>query len=80
MITTLIILAVICTLSLGFVLVIPSFAATKAFMSFLPVDIRKRLCTVPEIMDSLSDLVSGRYDVPAKAMAEKNRHENGIEQ
>jgi hypothetical protein len=31
-------------------------------------------------MESLSDLVSGRYDVPAKAMAEKIRHENGIEQ
>ena len=41
MITTLTVLAVICTLSLGFILVIPSFAATKAFMSFLPVDIRE---------------------------------------
>ena len=37
MITTLIVLAVICALSLGFILVIPSFAATKAFMSFYPV-------------------------------------------
>ena len=41
MITTLIILAAICALSLGFILVIPSFAATKVFMSFLPADIRE---------------------------------------
>lgn len=41
MITTLIVLAVICALSLGFILIIPSFAATKAFMSFLPEDVRE---------------------------------------
>lgn len=41
MITTLIVLAAICALSLGFILVIPSFAATKVFISFLPADIRE---------------------------------------
>ncbi len=41
MITTMAVLAVICILSLGFILVIPSFAATKVFMSFLPEDIRE---------------------------------------
>ena len=41
MITTLIVLVAICILSLGFILVIPSFAATKVFMRFLPEDIRE---------------------------------------
>ena len=41
MITTMTVLAVICILSLGFILVIPSFAATRVFMSFLPEDIRE---------------------------------------
>ena len=45
-----------------------------------PLYIRKRLCNVPEIRKALSDLLSGRYDVPAKAVAEKIRQENGIEQ
>ncbi len=41
MITTLFVLAVICALSLGFILVIPPLAATKVFMGFLPGDIRE---------------------------------------
>ena len=41
MITTLIVLAVVCLLSLIFILVIPPFAPTKLFMRFLPQDIRE---------------------------------------
>ena len=41
MITTLIVLAGICVLSLVFILIIPSFAKTKLFMQFLPEDIRE---------------------------------------
>ena len=41
MITTLVALAVICALSLAFILVIPPFASTKLFMSFLPRDVRE---------------------------------------
>ena len=41
MITTLIALATVCLLSLAFILVIPHFAATRVFMSFLPRDIRE---------------------------------------
>jgi len=41
MITTLIVLAGICVLSLVFILAIPSFAKTKLFMFFLPEDIRE---------------------------------------
>ena len=41
MITTLIVLAGICLLSLAFILTIPSFAKTKLFMKFLPEDIRE---------------------------------------
>jgi len=41
MITTLIILVAVCALSLGFILIIPYFASAKAFMSFLPQDIRE---------------------------------------
>ncbi len=40
MITTLIVLAGICALSLAFILVIPYLASTKAFMLFLPEEIR----------------------------------------
>ena len=41
MITTLTVLAGICMLSLMFVLIIPPYAKTKVFMSFLPGDIRE---------------------------------------
>ena len=41
MITTLIILVAVCALSLVFILIIPYYASTKAFMSFLPQDIRE---------------------------------------
>lgn len=41
MITTLIILVAVCALSLIFILIIPYYASTKAFMSFLPQDIRE---------------------------------------
>ena len=41
MITTLIILVAVCALSLVFILIIPCFASTKAFMSFLPQEIRE---------------------------------------
>ena len=45
-----------------------------------PLYIRKRLCTVQEIREALADLLSGRYDAPAKDAAGKIRQENGIEQ
>lgn len=45
-----------------------------------PLYIRKRLCTVQEIREALADLLSGRYNAPTKAVAEKIRQENGIEQ
>lgn len=45
-----------------------------------PLYIRKRLCTVQEIREALADLLSGRYDAPAKVVAGKIRQENGIEQ
>ena len=41
MITTLIVLAYVCALSLFFIVVIPPLAPTKLFMSFLPGDIRE---------------------------------------
>ncbi|MBR3431269.1 MAG: hypothetical protein IKG87_14350 [Clostridia bacterium] len=41
MVTTLIVLAGICLLSLVFILAIPPFAKTKLFMKFLPEDIRE---------------------------------------
>ncbi len=41
MITTLAALAIVCLLSLAFILIIPHFAATKVLMSFLPQDIRE---------------------------------------
>ena len=40
MITTLLVLTVVCLLSLAFILVIPPFAPVKLFMRFLPRDIR----------------------------------------
>lgn len=48
MITTLIILAGICMLSLVFILIIPPFARTKVFMSFLPGDIREAAANHPD--------------------------------
>ncbi len=45
-----------------------------------PLYIRKRLCTVQEIREALADLLSGRYDAPAKDVAGKIRQENGIVQ
>ncbi len=41
MITTLTVVAAVCTMSLVLILVIPYFASTKAFMRFLPEDIRE---------------------------------------
>ena len=41
MITTLAVLAIVCLLSLAFILIIPYFAATKAIVRFLPQDIRE---------------------------------------
>ena len=41
MITTLTVLAVVCILSLAFILVIPPFASAKLFTRFLPQDIRE---------------------------------------
>ena len=41
MITTLAVLAIVCLLSLAFILVIPYFAATKAIVQFLPQDIQE---------------------------------------
>ena len=41
MFTTLAALAMVCLLSLAFILVIPHFAATKVLMRFLPQDIRE---------------------------------------
>ena len=40
MVTTLIVLTVVCLLSLVYILVIPSFASTKLFMRFLPQEIQ----------------------------------------
>ena len=48
MITTLSALAAVCLLSLAFILIIPRFAATKAFMSFLPRDIREAAKAHPD--------------------------------
>ena len=48
MITTLSALAAVCLLSLAFILIIPHFAATKAFMSFLPRDIREAAKAHPD--------------------------------
>lgn len=43
-----------------------------------PLYIRKRLCTVDEIVDSLRALVSGRYDLTAKTISELIVRENGV--
>ncbi|MBR3743414.1 MAG: hypothetical protein IKN04_23640 [Clostridia bacterium] len=48
MITTLAALAAVCLLSLAFILVIPHFASTRAFMSFLPRDIREAAKAHPD--------------------------------
>ena len=41
MITTILVLAAICALSLIYILVIPPFAKTRLFMRFLPEDVRE---------------------------------------
>ena len=43
-----------------------------------PLYIRKRLCTVPEIREALTDLVSGKYDASAKMISERIKRENGV--
>ncbi len=48
MITTLAALVTVYILSLAFILVIPRFAATKVFMSFLPRDIREAAKAHPD--------------------------------
>lgn len=48
MITTLIVLAGICVLSLVFILIIPFFAKTDLFMKFLPEDIREAARNHPD--------------------------------
>ena len=48
MITTLIVLAYVCALSLFFILVIPPLASTKLFMRFLPADIREAAKAHPD--------------------------------
>lgn len=48
MFTTLAALAVVCLLSLTFILVIPHFAATKVLMRFLPQDIREAAKAHPD--------------------------------
>ena len=48
MITTLAALVAVCLLSLAFILVIPRFASTRAFMSFLPRDIREAAKAHPD--------------------------------
>lgn len=48
MITTLSALAVVCLLSLAFILVIPRFTATKVLMRFLPQDIREAAKAHPD--------------------------------
>lgn len=43
-----------------------------------PLYIRKKLCTVEEIADSLRELVSGKYDVTAQKISEQIMKENGV--
>lgn len=43
-----------------------------------PLYIRKRLCTVDEIKDSLKDLVSGKYDKGAHETSKSILKENGV--
>ena len=45
---TLAALAVVCLLSLAFILIIPHFAATKVLMRFLPRDIREAARAHPD--------------------------------
>ncbi len=42
-----------------------------------PLYIRKKLCSIDEIADSLKDLISGRYDAKAQEVSHKIRKENG---
>ena len=48
MITTLAVLAIVCLLSLAFILIIPYFAATKVIVHFLPQDIREAAKVHPD--------------------------------
>ncbi|MCR5055008.1 MAG: glycosyltransferase [Lachnospiraceae bacterium] len=43
-----------------------------------PLYIRKRLCSIDEIVDALNDLVSGKYDVKAHEISQEIKKENGI--
>lgn len=43
-----------------------------------PLYIRKKLCSAEEIVESLKDLVSGRYDLKAQEISQKIREENGV--
>ena len=43
-----------------------------------PLYIRKRLCSTEKIVDSLNDLVSGKYDAKALEVSQKIREENGV--
>lgn len=45
-----------------------------------PLYIRKRLCSVEEIKDSLNDLVSGKYDKGALDASKKIFEENGVKE
>ena len=45
-----------------------------------PLYIRKRLCTVDEIKDSLKDLISGKYDKGALDASNKILEENGVKE
>ena len=48
MVTTLLVLAAVCALSLLYILIIPHFAVTKVLMSFLPQDIREAAKAHPD--------------------------------
>ena len=43
-----------------------------------PLYIRKKLCSIEEIADSLKDLVSGKYDAKAQEVSQRIREENGV--
>ena len=43
-----------------------------------PLYIRKKLCSIEEIADSLKDLVSGKYDAKAQEVSQRIRKENGV--
>ncbi|MCR5098401.1 MAG: glycosyltransferase [Lachnospiraceae bacterium] len=43
-----------------------------------PLYIRKRLCSIDEIADSLKDLISGRYDAKAQEVSQRIMKDNGV--